>query len=544
MLEYLEKFNNLPSDVKEKISSGAVLEQIEELESKYGVALANFVIRVMVGDVYYKNITANLIIEFNLAPETAAALAKELQDRVFDSVLEFLSGGKAAAEKPKAVTPVAALKAVAPMQAVPVIRRPVIVETAAVKPAIAEAAVLSKPVAVPVAPIKPVAEPINFLEEDKKDISEMAAIAASLRPAPQGKNEILLAEIVKEANISFASEILQKRFQDILVTYLRAIRTKVEVRERLIKDISLGGLRMSEEDADRVLNIAQKKMLSGQEKSPAKVSAKTNASGTNFIFNAEEIKQALSQKNNVLTVKPASNLNTAAERDVPYDFSTLKNQSPVVKIPESKPAAVVEPVIVKKEDLPKPPVKINPSIAPVKPIEKAAPQKISEPPIIESAPAAVLPKKEIPDPAIEIPKSNLGAQNIASLRNDDSAAMGNKKKMEDIKPAPRIMSPIDELAYMDLVNFRRLDSDPARRTAKIEEKIALLEKEGIDKKIEGISAWRNNPVSKTYLAMGRESIGSTKSIDDIIKERKDQGLNYLSKEEFEAVMDLNNNLRF
>jgi hypothetical protein len=97
---------------------------------------------------------------------------------------------------------------------------------------------------------------------------------------------------------------------------------------------------------------------------------------------------------------------------------------------------------------------------------------------------------------------------------------------------------------MDLVNFRRLDPDPLKRIAKIEEKIALLEREGIDKKIEGIRVWRNNPVSKTYLAMGQESIGSGKNIDDIIKERQDQGLNYLSKEEFEAVMDLNNNLRF
>jgi len=33
-------------------------------------------------------------------------------------------------------------------------------------------------------------------------------------------------------------------------------------------------------------------------------------------------------------------------------------------------------------------------------------------------------------------------------------------------------------------------------------------------------------------------------VEEIIKERKDQGLNYLAQEEFEAVMDLNNNLRF
>jgi hypothetical protein len=125
-----------------------------------------------------------------------------------------------------------------------------------------------------------------------------------------------------------------------------------------------------------------------------------------------------------------------------------------------------------------------------------------------------------------------------------AAVSGNKKRMEDIKSAPKLMSPIDELGYMDLVNFRRLDENPSRRIAKIEEKINLLEKEGIDKKIEGIRAWRTNPVSKTYLSMGQESIGGGKNIDDIIKERKAQGLNYLTKEEFEAVMDLNDKLRF
>lgn len=145
-------------------------------------------------------------------------------------------------------------------------------------------------------------------------------------------------------------------------------------------------------------------------------------------------------------------------------------------------------------------------------------------------------------PADAIPVANAGTQDIASMRNESAA--GNKQRMEDIRPSPRIMSPIDELAYMDLVNFRRLDPSPAKRIAKIEEKIALLEKEGIDKKIEGIRVWRLNPVSKTYLAMGQESISSGKTIDAITAERKEQGLNYLTQDEFEAVMDLNNNLRF
>ena len=94
MLEYLEKFNNLPADVKQKVSTGAVLAQLEELEKKYGTPLSSFVMKVMVGDLYYKNVAANLIIENNLAPEKAAALEVELREKIFSSVMDFLEGKK------------------------------------------------------------------------------------------------------------------------------------------------------------------------------------------------------------------------------------------------------------------------------------------------------------------------------------------------------------------------------------------------------------------------------------------------------------------
>ena len=106
------------------------------------------------------------------------------------------------------------------------------------------------------------------------------------------------------------------------------------------------------------------------------------------------------------------------------------------------------------------------------------------------------------------------------------------------------MSPVDELSYMDLVTFRRLDADPEIRCKKIEEKILLLGKEGIDKQLLGIKAWRLNPVNKTYLLIGQESISQGKNIDDIINDHKTSGLNYLTRAEFEAIMDLNNRLRF
>jgi hypothetical protein len=504
MLEYLEKFNNLPDDVKQKVSSGAVMAILEEMEATYGVNLANFVMRVMVGDLYYKNLTANLIIEYDLDPEVADKLAKELDDKIFLSVMDYLSGAKAKpAAKPTDISS-------------PFFGPKATVDNAAVKPS-------SGPV-IRRAPINPPA-PANFLEEDRGDIAAMGKITSALKTLPQERVNLLLGTIIREANIVFASENLLKRFKEILMSYLRGIRTKVEVRENLLKDVASGGVKMSEAEADRVLNIAQKRMAVDEEKVfpvPNKVSAKSSSSGTSFIFNDNEIKQALAERNGKAAAQPV-----AGARDVEYDLSALKNR-PAVAAPEKTVAMTGEPAV-------KIPAKAIPVDVPKVELPKAVPNI----PAPLATPVAPVIPVSAPKAAEEIPVKTPEAETKRV-----AAVVGNKKRMDDIKPAPLIMSPIDELAYMDLVNFRRLDPNPLKRVAKIEEKIALLEKEGIDKKIEGIRVWRLNPVNKTYLAIGQESISSGKTIDDIIKERKDQGLNYLTQEEIEAVMDLNNNLRF
>jgi len=118
-----------------------------------------------------------------------------------------------------------------------------------------------------------------------------------------------------------------------------------------------------------------------------------------------------------------------------------------------------------------------------------------------------------------------------------------KKSVHDIKKAPRLINPISELKYLDLNSFRRLGQDARERADKIKEKIANLEKKYFYRKVKGIQAWRQSPVNKLYLKIGRESIVYSQSVDDIIKKRKKEKKEYLSREEFDAIMDLNNQLR-
>ncbi len=255
--------------MKQKISAPVVMAALEELEGEYGVELAGFVMRVMVGDLYYKNLTANLIIEYNLAPEVAGRLAQDLQNRIFDQVMDYLSQPKAAPASQSAEadasffgsrgTPIpSAVPAAAAVLSVPGPAKSAYAEATADKPV---------PPAVRRAPVTNVGtqnlaflQNRNYLEEDKADITAAGKISTTMKAVPQEKVEAMLAAVIAEAKVSFASSSLLKRFREILLSYLRGVRTKVEVRENLLKDFASGGVKMSEAEADRILNIAQKKL--------------------------------------------------------------------------------------------------------------------------------------------------------------------------------------------------------------------------------------------------------------------------------------------
>ena len=116
--------------------------------------------------------------------------------------------------------------------------------------------------------------------------------------------------------------------------------------------------------------------------------------------------------------------------------------------------------------------------------------------------------------------------------------------MEDVKKMPKLTGPVDELKEMDIVNFRRLSQDATEAADKIRGKINFLEEENYSKRLSGIKAWRESPVNKLYIQIGQASISKQKNIDDVISERKEKNEDYLSKQEFDAVMTLNKSLRF
>ncbi len=96
---------------------------------------------------------------------------------------------------------------------------------------------------------------------------------------------------------------------------------------------------------------------------------------------------------------------------------------------------------------------------------------------------------------------------------------------------------------MSIVDFRRLSKTPKEATLKIKDKIDLLAEESFERKTEGIKAWQASEANRTYLSMLRTSLEG-EPLPQVIAKLQNANQPVLTKEEFDAIMELNRDLRF
>lgn len=118
-----------------------------------------------------------------------------------------------------------------------------------------------------------------------------------------------------------------------------------------------------------------------------------------------------------------------------------------------------------------------------------------------------------------------------------------KVSFSDIKTSPRLIDTIEELRIFTLKDFRRLSEDPMNSASRIYDKIQGLEKDSFTKKIAAISAWRESEVNILYVQIGQEALLKGKSITSVIDQLKAEGKEYLTEQEFDAVLELNERIR-
>lgn len=591
MLKILQKYNELPENIRAKVSGDDVMKTLDDLEKKYEVSLANVVLRVMINDIPFRKLKGYFMFETDLKEDLIDLLVLDLKTKVFKGVYDFLGieaggnndsvavgqavGGHVLKSKKTDSVPGNSIAdqeiqkekssssekenidydsislgddlsdkidektSTSEVQTVTLQRDSNKKEQNIPKKGLQIEAKSGKDQEVipssstgvkKVASVLPSnidvklpkedsirkfeEKPKNFLEGENKQSEEDKAL-----------------ELMKKLGISFASEELQIRFKKVLKTGINGVRNKIALMDVLKKDVNRGGMGLDDLTVEKIVGDL-------------------NLGGDTSSLLKKKPKPVVTQDKG--SKQKGANLETllqGMDRDIEYDFNNLKKKDQVVSPVQAK--MVQSAQSEKKEE-----AKEVPSLGDIESVENSKKNKRPSNPGEEkedSSPSSSHlikggqgRKVERVDPVKaqeqeklkEKPKEkrvNLNVRNIAPEKEG---------RMADIKKMPKVMGPVDELRVMDLKVFRRLGKNARKSAMKIKEMVENLEKDGYSHRLKGIKAWRNSPINKMYIQLGSESIEKKAEIDVILASKQLEKGDFLSKEEFRAIMDLNRELRF
>ncbi|GEM_PF-5571849 len=179
---------------------------------------------------------------------------------------------------------------------------------------------------------------------------------------------------------------------------------------------------------------------------------------------------------------------------------------------------------------PLPSIQVNPvvvdQVAPAPQLSSVPPQVIPQAPIITPQPT--------PQPPPSFPQ-------VTRTVQESVPGILSKPVMQDVRKEGAPLNLVDEISLIDINEFRRVGESTKERIALITGKVDSLAKESYSKRIAAIEAWRKSPLYAMYVELGSSSL-ETGSVDQTIVAYASAGKQTLTKEEFEAITDLNQSL--
>jgi len=452
---YLEQFKKLPKELQEAVSSEEKVKNLDEIEKKYNLKLAKLVVHLMIKDILWLDLENFLISEFKLTPEKAKELKKDLAEKIFSEVIGYLEKPRIEIEKEKIEEK--------------------LIETAKDELELEKAAEEAK-VAFVTPPV--IQLPVKSLEE-------------------------IVSEIKVKKGLTFTDKILEKRFENIVLNFLREVRKDFETEEILTRSEKIGGMGMTLEKAREIIDFLkdEKKKLIEIEKLEIKRPEIKKPELAEGILRPEEIVKGIVE-------------------EMPIKEPKLEIEKEKIETLEKKPEVKIDEELKKRFD--------GGTITPIfKKLEK--PIKVKEMPIESPTETE---RKEVKEKKLEV-----GEIPIQIRR-----PITEEKLVEDVSIKPRVFGPIDELKEITLRDLKRWGG---KQTCQIIfNKINLLAEESLIKKAKGIKAWQKSALYNLYLEIGHQALEKKKTVAEIISERISQGKETISLEDFEEITDLNKKLHF
>ncbi len=84
----LKKFDELPSEIKDRVGSVEAVKELQEIEDRFGLPLGFVVVLVSIGELRLKDVAEYLQRQYDLSPERARVIKKELIEKIFSRFLE------------------------------------------------------------------------------------------------------------------------------------------------------------------------------------------------------------------------------------------------------------------------------------------------------------------------------------------------------------------------------------------------------------------------------------------------------------------------
>lgn len=527
MDNYLQQFKNLPRELQGAVSSEEKIKFLEEIEKKYNLKLTKLVVRVMIKNIVWPDLENFLGGNFNLSPEKAKELKKDLAGKIFNEVLGYLGednrlkvsaqgGSPPEADEPR-VHAAGGKDLRLQIQDLSFKQKTVTTETQKQ---------MEIDRNIPPTVVKPSFVPPSGTTAGEVDFKEIAQeaknILTTITPlaSPQSSNlEKIIKEIKQKLNLVFEDEILEHRFENIIRSYFREVRNEVQTEETLRRAKKIGGLEFLLEKAALVIRIIK------EFKNKSELGIRNKELG---IDNQGEKE----------TIKPQKIATTEAQKYLEIDRN-LSRQGGMKLVEteklEEKPKVDVSTESADLAEKVDEDIKKRFESGPILPNFK----KISEPLKVDKP----QPQKIITTGAqnkIEAQKQIEPKRILIQIKQPISG----EKLVEDINQGVRrAIGPVEELAEITPLDLQRWGGGE-NTTQIILDKINLLQEISLLKRAEGIRAWQRSSLAKLYLEIGREALEKRKSIQQLIREKENNHQPFLRIEDFEAINELNQKLRF
>jgi len=344
------------------------------------------------------------------------------------------------------------------------------------------------------------------VEEIAKEVEKYKREASIQKPQTGLTLNQAIDEVIKSLELSFPDETAERRFKNILQSYLNGVRDQIDTLVVLKRPVKIGGMGFDESKAEEVIWLLKD------------IQAKLTKPFDQAQGRPEEIKKIEAK------TALAEGLVRPEEMVHPNSSEVLRNPSELVEKEKLKPEFdkvkfEAGPLWRPKETTP--PVKKEPVISSA---EKEEMLRILE----GRTETEAQPKLE--------------KETVVPIRRPIGLEPG-KRVLEDVKMKPRIYGPLEELKTIKLADWRSWGS-PQESVNRIQDKIEFLAEESLIKKAQGIKSWQSSEVYRLYLEIGEEALEKQGPVEDIIRLREREKRPSLTVEEFNKISELNQKLRF